>query len=199
MVCIAVSGCSKEPEKTVIDYETTPVQTISGMDVRQYSFADIKMEMRTHLMERYSYVKDSVQISKELYKDGFEVYVYNEDGLLESQLIAEGAEHIIAKKKEDWKAYGNVNILNHIKGERIITDTVFWDKPQEQIFTHCYVIMTSPKGRLQGYGMRTDQRVNESRILRPFDSYGIVVSDSTKFYIDTVNFVGPFPKAIRKK
>ena len=122
------------------------------------------------------------------------MYVYNEDGLLESQLIAQAAEHVIAKKNEDWKAYGNVNILNHIKGERIITDTVFWDKPNEQIYTHCYVIMTSPKGRLQGYGMRSDQRVNESKILRPFDSYGVVVSDSTKFYIDTVNFVGPFPK-----
>ncbi|MBP9987466.1 MAG: LPS export ABC transporter periplasmic protein LptC [Bacteroidales bacterium] len=194
MVCLAVSGCKEEPEKMVIDYETTPVQTVVGMDARQYSFADIKMEMRTHTMERYSYEKDSVSITKELYKDGFEVYVYNEDGLLESQLIAQEAEHVIAKKNEDWKAYGNVNILNHIKGERIITDTVFWDKPNEQIYTHCYVIMTSPKGRLQGYGMRSDQRVNESKILRPFDSYGVVVSDSTKFYIDTVNFVGPFPK-----
>ncbi len=194
MVCLAVSGCKEEPEKMVIDYETTPVQTVVGMDARQYSFADIKMEMRTHTMERYSYEKDSVPITKELYKDGFEVYVYNEDGLLESQLIAQAAEHVIAKKNEDWKAYGNVNILNHIKGERIITDTVFWDKPNEQIYTHCYVIMTSPKGRLQGYGMRSDQRVNESKILRPFDSYGVVVSDSTKFYIDTVNFVGPFPK-----
>ena len=194
MVCLFTAGCEKEPEKTVIDYETTPVQIIKEMDARQYSFADVKMEMRTHLMERYSYEKDSVQISKEIYKEGFEVYLYNEDGLLESQLIAEGAEHLIVKKDEDWKAYGNVNILNHIKGERIITDTVFWDKPKEEIFTHCYVIMTSPKGRLQGYGMRTNQRVNESRILRPFDSYGVVVSDSTKFYIDTVNFVGPFPK-----
>lgn len=194
LVCLAAAGCKEDAEKMVIDYETTPVQTVVGMDVRQYSFADIKMEMRTHVMERYSYEKDSVPTTRELYKDGFEVYVYNEDGLLESQLISQAAEHVVAKKTEEWKAYGNVNILNHIKGERIITDTVFWDKPNEQIYTHCYVIMTSPKGRLQGYGMRSDQRVNESKILRPFDSYGVVVSDSTKFYIDTVNFVGPIPK-----
>jgi hypothetical protein len=71
---------------------------------------------------------------------------------------------------------------------------VWWDKYTEQIYTDCYVVMTSPKGKLQGYGMRSNQRANQSTILRPFDSFGRVVSDSTNFYIDTVNFVGPLPR-----
>ena len=163
------------------------------MQARQFEKADLTMEMRTRAMDTYSYEQDSVPTTKEIYREGFEVYLYNEDGLLESQLIAEGAQHTTTKKTDDWMAFGNVNILNHIKGERIITDTVYWDKQSEQIYTDCYVIMTSPKGRLQGYGMRSDQRANSSTILRPFDSFGRVVEDSTKFYIDTVNFVGPLP------
>ena len=164
------------------------------MQVQEFQKADLSMEMRTRAMDTYRYEKDSVPTTKEVYSEGFEVYLYSEDGLLESQLVAEGAQHITTKKKEEWMAFGNVNILNHIKGERIITDTVYWDRQAEQIYTDCYVVMTSPQGKLQGYGMRSDQRANKSTILRPFDSYGRVVNDSTKFYIDTVNFVGPLPR-----
>ena len=164
------------------------------MQVQEYQKADLSMEMRTRAMDTYKFEKDSVAQTKEVYSEGFEVYIYNDDGLLETQLVAEGAQHTMVGRKEEWLAFGNVNILNHIKGERIITDTVWWDKQAEQIYTDCYVVMTSPKGKLQGYGMRSDQRANQSTILRPFDSFGRVVSDSTKFYIDTVNFVGPLPR-----
>lgn len=186
-------SCEADKPRADIDWELTPVQSVRGMRAMEYNKADLNMQMVTRAMDTYKYVKDSVNITREVYSDGFEVYIYNEDGLLESQLIAEGAEHITARQQEDWKAFGNVNILNHIKGERIITDTVYWDKKQEQIYTDCYVVMTSPKGKLQGYGLTSDQRANRSTILRPFDSYGLVVSDSTKFYLDTVNFVGPMP------
>lgn len=186
-------ACGKDKSAAGIDWETTPVQSVRGMQVAEYNKADLNMQMRTRAMDTYKYVKDSVSLTREVYSEGFEVYLYNEDGLLESQLVAEGAEHITARRRDDWMAFGNVNILNHIKGERIITDTVYWDKEKEQIYTHCYVVMTSPQGKLQGYGLTSDQRANSSTILRPFDSYGRVVKDSTQFYIDTVNFVGPMP------
>lgn len=187
-------SCNKKPETPAIDYATTPVQSVRGMQAMEYEKADLTMRMRCPAMDTYRYEKDSIPITKEVYSGGFEVYVYNSDGLLESQLISEVAQHTIRDRQEEWLAFGNVNILNHIKGERIITDTVWWDKKQEQIYTDCYVVMTSPKGKLQGYGLRSDQRANQSTIMRPFDSFGRVVSDSTKFYIDTVNFVGPLPR-----
>jgi lipopolysaccharide export system protein LptC len=198
LLCAAAAllclGCSRKEARSEIDWETTPVQSVRGMQAQEYQKADLTMEIRTRARDTNRFEKDSAQFTKEVYSEGFEVYVYNEDGLLESQLIAEGAEHTFVDRKEEWLAFGNVNILNHIKGERIITDTVWWDKYTEQIYTDCYVVMTSPKGKLQGYGMRSNQRANQSTILRPFDSFGRVVSDSTNFYIDTVNFVGPLPR-----
>lgn len=191
---LSAAACSAKPTSSEVDWETTPVQSVRGMQVQEYQKADLSMEMRTRAMDTYKFEKDSVAQTKEVYSEGFEVYIYNDDGLLETQLVAEGAQHTMVGRKEEWLAFGNVNILNHIKGERIITDTVWWDKQAEQIYTDCYVVMTSPKGKLQGYGMRSDQRANQSTILRPFDSFGRVVSDSTKFYIDTVNFVGPLPR-----
>ena len=188
------AACSADPPKSDVDWETTPVQSVRGMQVQEYQKADLSMEMRTRAMDTYKFEKDSMPFTKEVYSEGFEVYIYNEDGLLETQLVAEGAQHTMTGRKEEWLAFGNVNILNHIKGDRINTDTVWWDKHAEQIYTDCYVVMTSPRGKLQGYGMRSDQRANQSTILRPFDSYGRVVSDSTKFYIDTVNFLGPLQR-----
>lgn len=193
-VWLSAAACSAKTTSSEVDWETTPVQSVRGMQVQEYQKADLSMEMRTRAMDTYKFEKDSVAQTKEVYSEGFEVYIYNDDGLLETQLVAEGAQHTMVGRKEEWLAFGNVNILNHIKGERIITDTVWWDKQAEQIYTDCYVVMTSPKGKLQGYGMRSDQRANQSTILRPFDSFGRVVSDSTKFYIDTVNFVGPLPR-----
>ena len=65
------------------------------MQVSEYQKADLSMEMRTRSMDTYSYEKDSVQVKREVYGGGFEVYIYSSDGLLESQLISEGAEHIV--------------------------------------------------------------------------------------------------------
>jgi hypothetical protein len=54
--------------------------------------------------------------------------------------------------------------------------------------------MYSPKGFMQGYGMESDERARNSIIFRPFNSYGIVVQDSTQVSVDSVNFIGPMQK-----
>ena len=42
--------------------------------------------------------------------------------------------------------------------------------------------------------MRSDEKVTNSVIMRPFNSYGVVVQDSTQVRIDTANFIGPLLK-----
>ena len=92
---------------------------------------------------------------------------------------------------EKWEAYGDVVVKNIIKGERMETDTLYWDRDNERIYTDCYVRMYSPSGFMQGYGIISDQRARNSKILRPFDNFAIINNDSTKTYIDSVNFIGP--------
>ena len=83
--------------------------------------------------------------------------------------------------------------INHIKGEKIETDTLYWNRAEKQIYTDCYVRLTSDSGMMQGYGMTSDERARNSVILRPFDSYA-VERDSTYYFIDTLNQMGPFRK-----
>ena len=42
--------------------------------------------------------------------------------------------------------------------------------------------------------MESDQRARNSVIFRPFDSYGVVVKDTTEVLVDSINFIGPLRK-----
>ena len=152
----------------------------------------LQMRMEADLMERYQ--NDSV--SYEIFPEGFAVYGYNEEGLLETEITSDNARHEKFDKNdvETWAAFGNVVVKNVINKERMETDTLYWDRKNEKIYTDCYVKMFSPKGFMQGYGMESDQRARNSIIFNPFDSYGFVVQDSTEVSVDSVNFIGPFPK-----
>ena len=85
-------------------------------------------------------------------------------------------------------------VQNVIKQETMETDTLYWDKAKKEIYTDCYVRMFSDKGFMQGFGMRSDEMARNSNLLKAFDSYGVVVEDSTRVVIDSVNFIGPLLK-----
>ena len=99
----------------------------------------------------------------------------------------------VGQKEESWAAYGNVVVKNIIKQETMETDTLYWDQVAKEIYTDCYIRMYSPAGFLQGYGMRSDEMARDAVIQRPFNSYGVVVKDSTVVQIDSVNLIGPLP------
>lgn len=175
-----------------LDLKETPVQTVDNMFVVNTENGVLQMRMEADLMERY----DNDSLSYELFPKGFAVYAYTEDGLLETQIISDNARHLNYKdnRGDIWEAYGNVVIQNVIKKEVVETDTLYWDRKNERIYTDCYVKLYSPEGFMQGYGMESDQRARNSIILKPFDSYGLVVQDSTKVLVDSVNFIGPVLK-----
>ena len=117
--------------------------------------------------------------------------------MLESVIVADDARHIVPKARgrdEIWEAFGNVIMHNVLEQETMETDTIYWDQAKREIYTDCYVKLYSRQGFLQGIGMRSDDHVRNSILYRPFDGYGVVVQDSTAVIIDSVNFIGPFPK-----
>lgn len=189
-----LSSCGGSNLETAekIDLSSTPVQTVDNMFVVQSENGRLQMRMEAEVMERYQ--NDSV--SYELFPKGLSVFGYNEEGLLETEITADNGRHVKVEKddSEKWEAYGNVVVKNIINQEVMETDTLYWDRKNEKIYTDCYVKMFSPKGFMQGYGMESDQRARNSIIFNPFDSYGFVVQDSTEVSVDSVNFIGPFPK-----
>ena len=191
-VAFVVYSCKgKLAEADSLILEETPVQVVDNMFIVHSENGKIQPRTEADLMERYD--KDTV--SYELFPEGFAVYGYTNDELLETEIVSDNARHLKYKDgREKWEAFGNVVVRNLIKQEVMETDTLYWDQKNEKIFTDCYVRMYSPDGFMQGYGMESDQRARNSIILKPFNSYGIVVQDSTQVLTDSVNFIGPLLK-----
>ena len=191
-VAFVVYSCKgKLAEAESINIEDTPMQVVDDMFIVHTQNGKIQMRAQAPLMEKYQ--KDS--LSYELFPQGFFVYSYTEDEMLETEIVADNAKHSKHENgEESWSVFGNVVIKNLIKQEVMETDTLYWDQKNKKIYTQCYVRMYSPKGFMQGYGMESDERARNSIIFKPFNSYGIVVQDSTQVSVDSVNFIGPMQK-----
>lgn len=184
-------SCKSNVEVHSLDLSQAPAQRVIDMYVVQSKDGGLQMRMEAPIMERY----EKEDNSYELFPNGFNVYGYNNEGLLETCIKSNEAKHTTSKGEEKWEAYGNVVITNYIKGERMETDTLYWDRENQRIFTHCLVKMYSPTAFMQGYGMESDEMARNAEITNPFDSYG-VVADSLGYYVDTVNFIGPVLKLV---
>ncbi|MCK9625878.1 MAG: LPS export ABC transporter periplasmic protein LptC [Bacteroidales bacterium] len=187
-----IASCKKgDVDIELIDSQKVPQQVVVNMSVVQSDKGKIEMRTESRRMERYSYIVDSVKVSYDFFPLGFFVYMYTPEGELETQIKANQAKHITTKGKESWSAFGKVEVTNYIKGERMETDTIYWDQEKKKIYTNCYVKIISTDGMMQGYGMESDELGRNATILKPFNSYGIVEKDTTDFYLDTINLIGP--------
>ena len=189
---VVISCKGKLGEAAALDLSETPVQTVRDMFIVQTENSGLQMRAEAPLMEKY---EKGDSLSYELFPEGFNVFGYTDEGLLETRITSDNARHLKYKDgRETWEAFGNVVVQNLIKQETMETDTLYWDQKEEKIYTHRYVKMYSPQGFMQGYGMESDQRARDSKLFNPFNSYGIVAQDTTEVVIDTVNFIGPILK-----
>ena len=190
-VAFVVFSCKgKLGEADSLNLKEVPVQTVDNMFIVQTKNGRIQMRSEAPLMERYE--RDT--LTYELFPEGFFVYGYTDEEMLETEIVADQARHLKYKDgREIWEAYGNVVVRNLMKQEVMETDTLYWDQENEKIYTHCYVKMYSPDGFMQGYGMESDQRARNSIIYKPFNSYGFLEQEE-QVLLDSVNFIGPLPK-----
>lgn len=191
-VAFVLYSCKKNIPPDPISLSETPMQVVEDMFAVQSKNGLLQMRMEAPLMERY----DNDSTTYEVFPEGFYVYGYTELGELETLVRSDNACHFKNKNSEaeTWSAFGNVLIENVLKKQSMVTDTIYWDRTNHEIHTDSYVKMYSDDGFMQGYGLKSDERARNSIILKPFDSYGIVVRDTTKVAVDTINFIGPLLK-----
>ena len=188
-VVYSCKGNLSEAEK--LDLNKIPIQTVDDMFYVQTENGHLKTRIEANRMEVYE--KDT--LAYDLFPKGVRFFGYGEDGSLETTITAQQARHDKNKDgKDKWSAFGKVVIRNIIKKETMETDTLYWDQEAQEIWTDCYIRMTSPSGILQGYGMRSDEMARNAILLSPFDNEFIVEKDSTVVVIDSVNFIGPMLK-----
>lgn len=192
-VAFVVFSCrSNLSEAEKLDLNKIPLQVVDSMFYVQSENGRVKMRVESPRMEVFEY--DT--LSYDLFPGGIHVFGYSEEGLLETTIDAEKARHDKFKdgKREKWSAFGNVVIRNILKKETMKTDTLYWDSKEKEIWTDCYILMYSPSGSMQGYGMRSDDMARNAILMHPFDNEFIIGSDSTQVVVDSVNFIGPMLK-----
>jgi LPS export ABC transporter protein LptC len=190
-VVYSCNGNLSEAEK--LDLNTIPLQVVEDMFFVQTENGKLKMRVEAPRMEVY----ENDSLSYDLFPSGIRAFAYGEDGLLETTITSRKArhdKHVDGGDKEIWSAFGNVVIRNVVNQETMETDTLYWDREAQEIWTDCYIKMYSPSGTMQGYGMRSDERARNAILLSPFDNEFIVEQDSTAVLIDSVNFIGPLLK-----
>ena len=189
VVATIILSCKESlPATDSVNPAAFPSQIIENMSVQQTDGGIVVMRVEAPVMERFTDEKEPY----DNFPKGINVKAFTKEGLLETEIRANFAKHTNASTEEIWEAHGNVVVNNYIKGEKMVTDTLFWDRVNKKIFTRCWVKLTTPDLFMQGYGMESDDRASNAIILRPFDSYAIVSRDSTEVtYIDTINFIGP--------
>lgn len=182
-------ACSAKTEiASQIDMSLVPRQTGDSIKASQSVNGELTLRVEAPRMEKY----ETDTSTYELFPAGFDVYTYKGPDL-ETHIHSKAAKHTdIRDKEEKWEVFGDVVIMNYLNGQRMETDTLYWDRYNHRIYTHCFVKMSSPQGFMQGYGMESDEMARNAQIQRPFNSFSRLEEDST--YVDTANFVGPVLK-----
>lgn len=188
---VVISCKGKLGRAEEINLDDVALRSVDNMFAVETKTGRISMRIEADLMESY----ETDTTNYEVFPKGLQIYSYLEDGRLQTIIFSNNARHITSKSgshPEIWQAFGNVKIRNVIKHEMMETDTLYWDQGKHEIWTDCYVKMTSPTGLMQGYGMRSDDRAENAILHNPFDGYTVTEKDTTTVIIDSVNFIGPF-------
>lgn len=191
-LALVVFSCkSNLSEAEKLDLKKIPLQTIDDMFFVRSENGKLKMRVEAPRMEVYEH--DT--LSYDYFPKGIHVFGYTEDGMLETTIVSREARHDKHKDgTEVWSAFGDVIVRNIVKMEKMETDTLYWDAAKKEIWTDCYVKMSSADGFMQGYGMRSDEMARNAILLKPFQSEYIIDRDTTRVRVDSINFIGPMLK-----
>ena len=126
---IVVSCTSRVSGDEVVDINATPRQTVNDMYAVQSKNGVLQMRMEAKLMQRFQ--NDSTNVSYELFPEGFDVYAYNQEGLLETHIHSLAAKHTTTKDDEKWEAFGelyrNYNTIK-TRGFKKMRDELYCDE-----------------------------------------------------------------------
>lgn len=99
-------------------------------------------------------------------------YVEQFDSLFntEASLTADTAYYW--PNKGFWKGIGNV-VAENFEGDRFETDTLYWDRTNQLIYSDAFMRITTPDRILTGVGFESNQNMTDYRIFHPQGSFPI--------------------------
>lgn len=90
-----------------------------------------------------------------VFPKGFFVEFFQQPGKVTSTMRANYGKQ--DKGKDLYYAQGDVQVHNILKGEKLETEELYWDRRRGKIYTDKFVKITTPNRVVTGQGLRSDQ------------------------------------------
>lgn len=131
--------------------DDTPSEIVEGLHTMFSDSGKIKFEIIASRMERYT-----GEDERQLFKNGFEVNFFGNDGSKTATLSADYGE--LRELKKAFNARNNVIFTNYKEGQTLKTEELFWDQALKKVRTDKYFEITDTDGYwARGYGMESDE------------------------------------------
>jgi len=164
---------------SIDDDKNVPTMEMDSLKIEYTEKGLLRMDLRAPSMQRF-------MLAEEPYSEfnkGIHIYFYTATRELESEIVADYALNK-EKPEELWKATGNVVITNYTKQQTLYTDTLYWNREQQIIYTDAFVRIVTPDSEIKGLqGMTSDERFSDYEIRTVRESHVLVneeaESDST--------------------
>jgi LPS export ABC transporter protein LptC len=120
-----------------------------------------KIELSAALAETFS---KPTSLTK--FKDGLKVNFFDKKGKVASTLTALYGE--INYSDGRMVVRDSVQLYNHAKKQRMLTENLHWNQRDSSIYTNSNVVVKSPQGIVYGQGIRTKQDFSSYVFLKPY-------------------------------
>lgn len=155
-------SCKNDIEviSSLTNIDNLPSQTIVNLETIYTDSAKIQLIVKSKLVETYNQEEDSyLEFPK-----GLEVFFYDKNEMVESQLSAKYA--IYHKADQLWEAKDSVVVIN-ANDEILNTEQLFWDENKKLIYTSKFVSITTTNEIIYGEGMEANENFTNWKIMKP--------------------------------
>jgi LPS export ABC transporter protein LptC len=153
-------GCEEKIKPTVLpglDSKTLPQQESWNSSVV------LSDSGRTKAVIYAGRIREFESPRETLLDQNITVHFYGEDGNETSVLTAR--EGKVDEMTNNLEASGDVVVVSN-DSTRLHTEKLYWDNKRQLVHTPDYVLIVSPKERVEGKGLESDQQLRNYRIFR---------------------------------
>jgi LPS export ABC transporter protein LptC len=162
-VILTLSACSSKPEPIALDplFYTDDVEIIHDV-VMLYSDS-LKLRARVEGPKLVKYTGRPEE-EREEFTEGVQVTFYDRDGRITSILEADFG--VRRARQKEIRGIGNV-VLTNETGDVLETEELIWEEDNERVYTHKFVMITTPEEKIWGMGLESNQDFTIRRIKTP--------------------------------
>jgi LPS export ABC transporter protein LptC len=132
--------------------DTLAVETIRDIEVVQNEFGRLSFILTSPCLNRYEGTDPYIE-----FPEGVHIVFYDSLQRVKSELSAKYG--ISWEKRNIMEARNDVEVINHMKNEKLNTEYLIWDRNGKRIYTEAFVKITTDDKTIFGEnGLESDER-----------------------------------------